>query len=124
METLADRLKALELELHQPEVRRNAERLDVLLHDAFMEIGSSGTVHHKADTLARMLAEQGTLTIHSDGFEVSELVPGVMLMTYQAVIGDQQSGAGRRSLRSSLWLHTTRGWQMRFHQGTPLPGGD
>lgn len=124
MQTLADRLKRLEIELHQPEVRRNPERLDALLHDAFMEIGSSGAVHRKADTLARLLAEHGALTIRPDGFDVSELVPGVMLVTYQAVIGDRQSGAGRRSLRSSLWLHTTRGWQMRFHQGTPLPVGD
>ena len=37
-------------------------------------------------------------------------------------ISETGSGEDRLlALRSSIWSKTSRGWQLRFHQGTPIP---
>ena len=50
--SLLSQLQALEVELHQPEVRGDAARLDALLHDDFQEFGRSGTAYAKSDIVA------------------------------------------------------------------------
>ena len=118
---LVDTLRALELQLHLPAVRSDAAALDRLLHADFAEIGRSGRAYTRAEMLAHLLAPddaQPPVTIVADAFVLSELAPGVALLNYRSAHRAAGGGLQRHTLRSSLWLHTPQGWQLRFHQGT------
>lgn len=119
MTGLLTTLQALELELHHPGVRCSRERLEQLLHPDFHEVGRSGRVYAR-DTIVQYLT---TLEIRpgvvSSQFRVEELAPGVALLNFRSVQADGAGRWGLHTLRSSVWLHTARGWQLRYHQGTP-----
>ncbi|HSE86527.1 MAG TPA: DUF4440 domain-containing protein [Candidatus Binatia bacterium] len=116
---LLKQLRDLEVALHQPEVRRDLARLDELLHESFTEFGRSGSSYCKADILKVVSHEISTGAIWSQDFTLAELADGVVLLTYKSAQLDTTGELRRHTLRSSLWQRTERGWQMRFHQGTP-----
>lgn len=63
--------------------------------------------------------------IQSRNFESVVLGDGVVLLTYVSAHVDEVGNTQRQSLRSSIlrsciWVRTEVGWQMRFHQGTPV----
>lgn len=116
---LLHHLQALESRLHQPAVRADALQLGLLLHKDFMEFGRSGGVHGRADTVASLAAPGQGLLLVSDGFALVRLGPDSALLTYRSASVAADGSAGRHTLRSSVWLRTGQGWQMRFHQGTP-----
>jgi len=120
---LLKRLRKLEVELHQPEVRSNANRLSELLHESFTEIGRSGQRYSRSDILEQLPVENRSGTVWSGQFSVEEIVPDLALLTYISAQIDASGGKSRRTLRSSLWQRTSKGWQVRFHQGTPAPVG-
>jgi len=80
----------------------------------FMEFGRSGRTYTRAQIIrtdrSRIEAKLKNLSVH-------ELDSATVLVTYEseATIGNEVEYA----LRSSVWVRTVRGWQMRFHQGTP-----
>lgn len=107
----------LEEELLQPEVRRDASRLDDLLGPGFREIGASGRLAERGEVVDVLTRESGTV----GPFEISErhaeeLDGGYVLLTFRLQSGD------RASWRSSLWQVTGYGAKLVFHQGTPIPG--
>lgn len=110
-----DELEALELELLEPDTRRDANRLRTLVRDDFIEFGSSGRVYEKA-MLIEMLAkeEQGKVLIRD--FAVRELAGEVALVTYRTV-----GTSGQEARRSSVWVKEDPGWKLVFHQGTRIP---
>ena len=112
-------LKRLEIELHQPEVRTDIERLDELLHESFLEFGKSGVSFTKAEILKLLLEESRPSRIWSEAYECSLLSDSIALLTYKAAHADDSGVLSKHSLRSSIWIETPRGWQVRFHQGTP-----
>lgn len=116
---LTAELRALELRLQQADVRSDPAALGRLLHADFTEIGRSGCAYTRAEMLARLLAPepQPAVTV-SDAFALSALAPGVALLNYRSAHRAADGGLQRHTLRSSLWLHTPQGWQLRFHQGT------
>ena len=83
-------------------------RVEELLADEFVEIGSSGSVYDKSQALAAIRAEPSR-RIPIQEFGVRSLTPDVALATYCA--------AG--SLRSSIWIRSGGSWRIVFHQGTP-----
>jgi ribonuclease HI len=104
-----DDVLRLERALLDPEVRRDRQRLDALLHDDFLEFGASGRRWDKAAVLETLPRETSAAAPALGDVDATVLAPGVVLVTYTAL------GA----LRSSLWLRGSDGaWQMRFHQGT------
>ena len=103
---LARELEALERRLREPAVRREPAEVLALLAAGFRGVGSSGRVWGRAE-IAAALAGEG------DGSAVT-LGPGPALVTY---LSEQ---AGRRSLRSSVWVREGESWRMLFHQGTPV----
>jgi hypothetical protein len=107
-ESLLDELRNLEMEL----TLRNRKRMEVLLHPDFVEFGRSGTRYTRADIL-RKFADTALPSIHYRNFDLTILSDGVALLTYLSA--DEK----RETLRSSLWVRTKLGWQIRFHQGTP-----
>ena len=116
---LTELVKKLELELLQPDVRTSINRLNNLLADDFVEIGQSGHRYTKEDILTSLpnLAE-ARHTMHN--FQAREISPETILVTYQAEMRRGQTDQPTYSIRSSLWQRRTRGWQVIFHQGTPL----
>lgn len=118
LDDLLRQLRELEVALHQPSVRYDSGRLNVLLHDSFKEIGRSGRSFSKTDTMRQLPSDRSTGAIWSQDFSVAEIADGVALLTYKSGHLDEKGAVSRHTLRASIWLRTDHGWQLRFHQGT------
>lgn len=116
---LAKQLIALELQLQQPETRRNKSRLNLLLANGFEEIAASGVRFGKAHVLQRLPEEQAPW-VEAFDFEVRLLSKDVAQVLYKAKLRKAGEMQTKLSLRSSLWQLNSLGWQMVFHQGTPV----
>ena len=116
---LLQTLQDLEVELHLTETRRNLARLDDLLHPDFEEFGRSGRRYSRAEILDAFQAEGDLTPIVAWDFALAKLGAGVGLLTYQSAHVGPSGDRQKHTLRSSLWMRTAIGWQMRFHQGTP-----
>lgn len=110
-----DDLEELEMELLDPESRRNAARVTELLSDDFIEFGSSGRVYEKR-MLIEMIAKEARARVLIRDFAVKELSGSVALVTYRTV-----GQAGQEARRSSIWVNDSGRWKMVFHQGTRIP---
>jgi len=117
--TLLAELRTLEIELHGYEIRSNRQRMEMLLHPDFVEFGRSGARYTRADILKEFGPNSVPAVIHSCHFDLAVLAQGVALLTYVSAHLDVEGNSHRHTLRSSLWVCTEVGWQMRFHQGTP-----
>jgi hypothetical protein len=108
---MTDEVVELELRLLEPEVRADRAEVERLLHPEFREFGSAGRVWDRASMVATLAEDPGP---RAQATEVKArlLAPDVVLVTYVA------ESAGRRSLRSSLWVRGEDGWRVLFHQGT------
>lgn len=115
-------LRSLEEELHKIETRRNRERMETLLHPDFVEFSRSGTRYGRTDVLEEYGPDSTLPVIHSEHFHMVVLAEGIALLTYVSAHLDGDGNAHRQTLRSSIWVLTEVGWQMRFHQGTPASG--
>ena len=113
-------VKRFEVELHQPDVRSNAERVKTLLHKSFVECGRSGRIYQRKDILEALSGEGAGRSVWSQDFSMEEISDGVVLLTYLSAHIDSDEELSRHTFRSSLWQQTPHGWQMRFHQGTPI----
>jgi len=112
-------LKALEIELHQAEVRSNRARLEHLLHDSFVECGRSGRVYTRHEILQELSREVLNYSVCSQDFIASQLSDKMVLLTYKSAHLGPEGILSHHSFRSSLWQLTSDGWKLRFHQGTP-----
>jgi hypothetical protein len=108
-------LHDLELEMLDPGVRGNPERLQELLRDDFIEFGSSGRVYEKR-MLIEMLSKEDHVPVLIRDFAMRELAPETALINYRTV-----GQSGQEARRSSIWINSQDGWQMVFHQGTRIP---
>ena len=117
--SLLSHLQALEIELHQPSVRRDPGRLDALLHRDFLEFGRSGATYSKQDMLANLQSAVAQAEIEADRFAVRALASDVALLTYRSAALLANGTRHRFTLRSSIWQRDGADWQMSFHQGTP-----
>ena len=93
--------------------------MEMLLHPDFVEFGRSGTPYSRADVLEEYGPDSTLPAIRSEHFKVVNLGGGIALLTYVSAHLDADGNAHRHTLRSSIWVLTEVGWQMRFHQGTP-----
>ncbi len=93
--------------------------MELLLHSDFLEYGRSGTRYTRDDILREVSAESILPVVHAQNFDLVVLAENVALLTYLSAQADAEGNLGRHTLRSSLWVRTDVGWQMRFHQGTP-----
>ena len=118
MDHLLQKLQTLEVELHHPGVRCSRERLEELLHPEFHEVGRSGRAYSRETVVNFLAAQESQPVVVSDAFSVSELSPGVALLSYRSAHVEQGKFLVNHTLRSSVWLQTNAGWQLRYHQGT------
>lgn len=117
--TLLATLQALEVELHHPGVRCDAQRLDQLLHPDFHEVGRSGRPYDRA-TVVRFLGEQVAFPpVISDDFALQALGPGIALLSYRSALRRPDATPENHTLRSSVWVQHGGRWQLIYHQGTP-----
>lgn len=108
----------LERELQSRATRGDAARLRELLSPDFVEIGASGRRWDLESILELLRAEAAHPATHAivmTPLEGRVLAPGVVQVFWDS---DQ---AGRRARRTSLWQRGPRGWQLTYHQATPLP---
>lgn len=120
-----ERLITLETELHRLETRRNRKRLEQLLHPDFVEVARSGRRHSRREVLDEFSETGATLErVRAEQFELAYVGPRAVLLTYVSAHETATGELHRQTLRSSLWLETEAGWQMRFHQGTGVPERD
>jgi hypothetical protein len=116
---LVEQLLKFELELMDPKRRRDPATIAHLLTEDFLEFGKSGRTFNKTEILAAIAgpaAHQGQ-TLQVEDFDVRMLASNCALTTYRISV----HAPGISSLRSSIWIRGTNGWQMCFHQGTVVP---
>lgn len=117
--TLKDKLIELEKSLLTFDVRHSRARLCELIAPDFQEIGASGAYFGRDHLLERLPTEQDWHATVQD-FELRELAPGLCQLIFRAFITHDHDDTGVYSLRSSLWQARADGWQVVFHQGTPV----
>jgi len=100
--SLKKQLQFLEEQLLQPEVRKSAKDLAILLADEFIEFGSSGRVYNKQQVISG-LPTSPTVQMKLMDFQVKLLAPDVALTVYRLVKDSEQSKEKKYSLRSSIW---------------------
>ena len=118
MSPLLQELQALEVELHHPGVRCSRERLEQLLHPEFHEIGRSGRSYNREIIVNFLAAQESQPVIASEEFSLAVLGSGVALLTYRSAHVQEGARLVHHTLRSSIWLKASTGWQLRYHQGT------
>ncbi len=116
---LLEKLRGLESELHRLETRKNRGRMESLLHPDFVEVARSGRCYSRTEVLEEFAGDAALEPVRAQDFRLSEVRPGVALLTYRSVHVSPTGDLYRPTLRSSLWIETANGWCVRFHQGTP-----
>ena len=92
----------------------DAELIDRLLHQDFVEFGVSGKTWDRDDIIRLLSAKPGSPGRVHDFCPV-RIGPDAVLLTFR-IDGD------RSALCSSVWLRDgSSGWRLRFHQGTLEP---
>ena len=112
-------LELLEEGLWRADVRFDRERMDGLLAPDFFEFGRSGRVHRREATLSAP-AQPIVARLPLSDFRARLPDANLAQVTYVSTVTYQ--GIDERSTRISLWSRTKHGWQLRFHQGTAIPG--
>ena len=113
-------LERLEESLWQGETRFDPAYMEEILAADFYEIGRSGKLHTRQETLDTPASPIGAEFPLTD-FKIRALSGDVVQVTY--VNQDESGGRPRRARRCSIWSRTPQGWRLRFHQGTPLDNG-
>ena len=119
MASLLNHIQALEVELHHPGVRCSRARLEQLLHPDFHEVGRSGRAYDRATIVEYLASLESHPVVVSESFALVELAPQVALLTYRSAHEEQDKGLVNHTFRSSVWVLSPVGWQLRYHQGTP-----
>lgn len=107
-----DRVIALERSLLTDEVRADPAAVAALLHPDWCEVGQSGRLWTRSETLA----EIGPLPtdVRLEMIAADQLDAGTILLIWRSI------GDGATAVRSSLWVKDGD-WRQRFHQGTAEP---
>ena len=112
-------LEVLEEGLWRAEVRFDRKQMDDILAPDFFEFGRSGRVYRREDTL-RMPAQPIDARLPLKDFAARLQDSDVAQVTYVSAVTNE--GVEELANRSSIWTRTEHGWQLRFHQGTVIPG--
>ena len=109
-----DKLRDLEESLWRSETRFDLEYMNQILASDFFEFGRSGRIYRREDTLGSAAEEFDAQLLN---FDVHLIDSNVALVTYLSQVTYDDVEIANRS---SIWSKTVTGWQIRFHQGTPV----
>jgi glyoxylase I family protein len=112
----------LEQELVAAQKRRDFAAVEALLADDFHEIGSSGRVFSRADTV-RVISEVQIVDCTFDHFQFLPIDDKCVIVMYMATARRTHDGHEHlnRAWRSSTWVKRGEAWQVLFHQATVVP---
>ena len=111
-------LKELEEGLWIAEKRFNMDWMKQVLAPDFVEFGQSSKIYQRQDTLDIPAQEIKTIIPLPD-FKVKLIDDNIAQVTYVSIV--EYAEGINKALRSSIWSRKNGdGWQLRFHQGTPL----
>jgi hypothetical protein len=83
----------------------------------FFEFGRSGK-RHSRDAVIAAARQEIRVVLPLRDLAVRLISNDAAQVTY---ISEMEGEAGPQlALRSSIWSKTSKGWQLRFHQGTPM----
>jgi hypothetical protein len=102
------------MELLDPEIRADPVRIRELIHDDFVEFGSTGNVYNKRLLMDMLKGEKSAKVVIRE-FVVRQLAADTALVTYRTV-----GEAGQEARRSSVWIRSDGAWKLAFHQGTRI----
>lgn len=86
--------------------------MDSILSPSFFEFGRSGRTYKREETLSAPFSKINAKFPFKD-FKVHAITNDVVLITYISEVQYDELEVGNRS---SLWLRTTDGWKLQFHQ--------
>lgn len=89
----------------------------VLARD-FFEFGKSGRMHTR-DAVLSVAPHVIGIVLPLRELRVRLLDENTAHITY--ISETHGAGGHLRARRSSIWCRSSRGWELRFHQGTPIP---
>jgi hypothetical protein len=81
-------------------------------------VGRSGRSYSRELIVSYLAGQESHPVVASEAFSLAELGAGVVLLTYRSAHVDPTNILVYHTLRSSIWLRTEVGWQLRYHQGT------
>jgi hypothetical protein len=115
-----DTIRRLEECLWIGETRFDNALMDKVFAADFFEFGRSGRTYARAEMFFDPhSAEVIDATIPLPEFHARHLSEDVVQVTY---VSEVRYGENiERANRSSIWSREGAGWQLRFHQGTPIP---
>jgi ribonuclease HI len=115
---VAAELLRAEMQLLDPTVRRDRDKVSAYLAADFFEFGKSGRAWSRQAILQELATETYTPPL-LEGFACRFIAENVVLVTYRTVRINAKTGSREPALRSSLWSRQSGKWKLRFHQGTP-----
>src|ERR1700737_1517875 len=101
---------------------KDADPAKRTLSDDFVQIGSEGRLHPKAEFLDE--ARDGGLkgnTLYN--LRVRVIGPNTAIVSYNAIIEEPEGDTGtapRYQIISDLWVKDGENWKLKFQQATPL----
>ena len=105
-----------EKKLHSYSVRASKGELELLLADEYIEIGASGKIYDKKETITMLMVSKPH-EIKASDFQLNKLSTEMMQLIYRTEQRDN-SQIIRSAIRSSLWKNYGVNWRLIFHQGT------
>ncbi|WP_084103323.1 DUF4440 domain-containing protein [Demequina sp. NBRC 110056] len=107
-------LQAMEEAMWRPETRFDRAYMEAVLAENFSEVGRSGRVFTREDTLELQPIDID-VQLPLTEFSAVAICEDVALVTYVSIPAHGTRGATHRS---SVWTNDGR-WRLRFHQATP-----
>lgn len=93
--------------------------MDMLFAPDLIEFGRSGRIYTRSQLLPDAgESRQINATLPLTQFAARFLSKSIAQVTYISEV--HYGGTLERSNRSSIWGRNGEGWQLRFHQGTPI----
>jgi hypothetical protein len=119
---LEDALSANTRAIHEAQKTKNADLLKHILSDDFLQVGSEGHLHPRAEFVDE--ARDGGLKDYSlYNFKVHSVDENTAIVTYNAIIQMPEGDTGaapRYQILSDLWVKDGENWKLKFQQATPL----
>lgn len=114
--TELEKLKELEESLWKSETRFDLSHQEKVFAPDFFEFGRSGR-RYTREQIIRSESQPIQAKLPLQNFNVHLLDNKNVLVTY---ISEVQYEELEKANRCSVWSKTSSGWQIRFHQGTPI----
>ena len=91
--------------------------MEKILAEDFFEFGRSGRIYSRTQCLATSKVAIDAIIPFPD-FKARYLSIDIVQTTYTSVV--THNNIVEYGNRSSIWIKTSEGWRLKFHQGTPI----